>query len=76
MDENEIVMDENEIVENKTNGEVRIPIKNTPEHFLVALAGVSLLLRQIENIEDSDLKRHLCQSAIEICDELLEDPKI
>ena len=47
-----------------------------PEHFLVTLAGVSLLLRQIENIEDSDLRRHLCQSAIEICEELLEDPKI
>ena len=63
-------------MENKTNGQVHSPIPNTPEHFLVTLAGVSLLLRQIENIEDSDLRRHLCQSAIEICEELLEDPKI
>ena len=59
--------------ENKTNGQIRVPIKNTTESYLVGIAGVALLLQQIKHIEDEDLRTHLVESAQELCHNLIEE---
>jgi len=48
-------------------------IKHTPEQCEQALAGIKDLIEQIKRIEDEDVKKHVCESAIDICNNLLRE---
>jgi len=49
-------------------------VKHSYEQCHQALDGIKNLLRQIMNIEDIVIRNHLCESAIEICNNLLREP--
>jgi len=50
-------------------------VKHTHEQCQQAVAGVKQLLEQIDRIEDKSLRKHICESAIELCDKLLREPR-
>jgi hypothetical protein len=49
-------------------------VKHTYEQCHQALEGIKNLLNQLKHINDLELRKHLCESAIEICDNLLREP--
>ena len=48
-------------------------VKHNPEQCSEALAGIKDLIEQIKRIDDADVKKHVCDSAIQICDQLLNE---
>lgn len=49
--------------------------KHTQKECKVVLESVKDLIRQINNIEDKELRKHICASATEMCDRLIKDGK-
>lgn len=39
----------------------------------VVVSGTRDLIKQIANIDDPELRKHVCESALEMCDRLLQD---
>ena len=48
-------------------------VKHNKEQCAEAMNGIKELLEQIKRIEDNDVKKHVCDSAIDICDNLLRE---
>lgn len=48
-------------------------VKHTPADCAQAMQGIKDLIEQIKRIEDNDVKKHVCDSAIQICDQLLNE---
>ena len=46
-------------------------VKHTPEQCQQAMKGIKDLIEQIKRIEDPEVKKHVCDSAIDICNNLL-----
>jgi len=49
-------------------------VKHTHQQCQQAVQGIKDLLKQIAHIEDDDLRKHICESAIDICNNLLREP--
>ena len=49
--------------------------KHTPEECAVAMNGIKDLVEQIKRIEDEDVKKHVCDSIIDLCNNLLRNGK-
>jgi len=39
----------------------------------IAMNGIKDLIEQIKRIDDKDVKNHICESAIDICNNLLRE---
>jgi hypothetical protein len=50
-------------------------VKHTPAQCKQAMTGIKELLEQIRRIDDEDVKKHICDSAIDICNNLLREAK-
>jgi len=50
-------------------------VKHSPDQCHQAVIGIKKLIEQISRIDDLEIKRHICDSAIEICDNLLRESK-
>lgn len=48
-------------------------VKHTPKQCAQAMNGIKELLEQIKRIDDVELRNHICESAIDICDNLLRE---
>ena len=48
-------------------------IKHNKEQCAQAMQGIKELLEQIKRIDDVELRNHICESAIDICDNLLRE---
>ena len=52
-----------------------MPVKHTQEQCKQAMQGIKELIEQIRRIEDEEMKRHVCDSALDICNNLLREKK-
>lgn len=52
-----------------------MPVKHTHEQCQVAVSGIKELLEQIKRLSNDETSKHVCESAIEICNNLLREPK-
>jgi len=50
-------------------------VKHTPRQCQQAMQGIKDLIEQIRRIEDLEMKRHVCDSALDICNNLLREKK-
>jgi len=50
-------------------------VKHTHEQCQTAVEGIKKLIRQIDKIKDKDLRHHICESALDICNNLLREPE-
>ena len=50
-------------------------VKHTQEQCKQAMAGIKELIEQIKRIDDPVVKKHICDSAIDICNNLLRENK-
>jgi len=50
-------------------------IKHTHEQCQKSVRAIQDLINRIDNIEDKTVRKHICESAIQICDQLLREPK-
>ena len=50
-------------------------VKHTPAQCAQAMKGIKELIEQIKRIDDTDTKKHICDSAIDICNNLLREDK-
>jgi hypothetical protein len=50
-------------------------VKHTQEECKQAMTAIQGLVEQIKRIEDKDVKNHVCDSVIQLCDQLLREPK-
>lgn len=48
-------------------------VKHSPADCAQAMQGIKDLIEQIKRIEDADVKKHICDSAIQLCDQLLNE---
>ena len=49
------------------------PYKHTQAQCAQAMQGIKDLIEQIKRIEDEDVKKHICDSALDICNKLLRE---
>ena len=49
--------------------------KHTQAQCQQAMEGIKELLKQIKRIDDQEVKKHVCDSAIDICNNLLRERK-
>lgn len=49
-------------------------VKHTQQECQVALAGIKELIERIDRLEDENLRHHVCESAIDLCNQLLREP--
>lgn len=49
-------------------------VKHTQQECQVALAGIKELIERIDRLEDKNLRHHVCESAIDLCNQLLREP--
>jgi len=49
------------------------PYKHNQAQCVQAMQGIKDLIEQIKRIEDEDVKKHICDSAIQICNQLLNE---
>jgi len=49
--------------------------KHTQSECEEVLNGIKDIVKQINNIQDIELKRHLCEAVLDMCDRLLRDGK-
>ena len=50
------------------------PVKHTHEECQIALDGVKKMIERIDRLEDKNLRHHVCESAIDLCNQLLREP--
>ena len=50
-------------------------VKHTQEQCKKSMTAIKDLVEQIKRIEDKDVKNHVCDSVIQLCDQLLREPK-
>ncbi len=50
-------------------------VKHTQEECKQAMTAMKDLVEQIKRIEDQEVKNHVCDSVIQLCDQLLREPK-
>jgi len=48
-------------------------VKHNQAQCLQAMIAIKDLVQQIKRIEDEDVKKHVCDSAIQLCDQLLNE---
>lgn len=48
-------------------------VKHTPQDCKQAMNAIKKLVEQIKRIEDEDMKKHVCDSVIQLCDQLLNE---
>jgi hypothetical protein len=46
-------------------------VKHTQEQCKKSMTAIKDLVEQIKRIDDEDVKKHVCDSAIQLCDQLL-----
>jgi|11BtaG_2_1085332.scaffolds.fasta_scaffold35801_3 hypothetical protein len=61
------------MTQNKKNGQIHVPIQNTNESHLVGVAGIALILHQLQDLKDDELRNHLIEAAQELCDEIMAE---
>jgi len=49
--------------------------KHTDKECKEVLNGIKDIVKQINNIQDVELKRNLCEAILEMCDRLIRDGK-
>ena len=49
-------------------------VKHTQEDCKQTMAAMKELVEQIKRIDDQDVKNHVCDSVIQLCDQLLREP--
>ena len=52
-----------------------MPVKHTQAECKQAMAAMKELVEQIKRIDDQEVKNHVCDSIIQLCDQLLREPK-
>ncbi len=48
-------------------------IKHTPQDCAIAMTAIRDLVEQIKRIEDEDVKNHVCDSVLQLCNQLLNE---
>jgi hypothetical protein len=48
-------------------------VKHTQEQCKKSMTAIKDLVEQIKRIDDEDVKKHVCDSAIQLCDQLLNE---
>ncbi len=52
-----------------------MPVKHTQAECKQAMTAMKELVEQIKRIDDQEVKNHVCDSVIQLCDQLLREPK-
>jgi hypothetical protein len=50
-------------------------VKHTQEQCKKSMTAIKDLVEQIKRIEDQDMKKHVCDSVIQLADQLLREPE-
>ena len=50
-------------------------VKHTQEQCKKSMTAMKELVEQIKRIDDQEVKNHVCDSVIQLCDQLLREPK-
>jgi len=50
-------------------------VKHSHAQCQQSVTAIKDLLKRIDKLEDETMRRHICESAIQICDQLLREPK-
>jgi uncharacterized protein YutE (UPF0331/DUF86 family) len=50
-------------------------VKHNQAQCLQAMIAIKDLVQQIKRIDDEDVKKHVCDSALDLCNQLLRDGK-
>jgi DNA-binding ferritin-like protein (Dps family) len=50
-----------------------MPVKHTQAECKQAMAAMKELVEQIKRIDDQEVKNHVCDSIIQLCDQLLNE---
>ena len=48
-------------------------VKHNQAQCLQAMIAIKDLVQQIKRIDDEDVKKHVCDSVIQLCDQLLNE---
>ena len=48
-------------------------VKHNQAQCLQAMIAIKDLIQQIKRIDDEDVKKHICDSAIQLCDQLINE---
>ena len=49
-------------------------VKHTQEQCKKSMTAMKELVEQIKRIDDQEVKNHVCDSVIQLCDQLLREP--